>query len=179
MPATIDILDADIYTDVGNFIVATLGLSAGQLIQGYPNRAAMPPAGAGFVEMTITRKLRLNTNIDTWDTTDPSPATTTQETHWQITMQVDCYGATSSAWAMILAGLFRDAAACDALADTCQPLYADDPIRAPLTNAEEQYEDKWIVPVQLQYNPTISTTAQFANTLAVDLINVDERYPPT
>jgi hypothetical protein len=175
VPATIDILDADIYTDVGAFIVATLGCA---VIQGYPNRTAMPPAGAGFVEITITRKMRLSTNIDTWDTTNPSPTGTTQETHWQVTMQADCYGPASSAWATILAGLFRDEVACDALADTCQPLYADDPMRAPLTNAEEQYEDKWIVPLQLQYNPTISTAQQFANALTVGLIEVDEAYPP-
>jgi hypothetical protein len=177
MAATIDTTLSQLYTDVGNFIVATLGLAAGQLVQGYPNRVAMPPTGAGFVVMTVLRRTRLNTNIDSWDISNPSPTGTTQETHYQVALQIDCYGPTAEQWSAILCTLFRDEVACDALT-VCQPLYADDPLRAPIVDAEEQYEDRWIVTAQLQYNPIVSTTQDFANTLALDLINVYEAYPP-
>lgn len=178
MPATVDTTLSQVYTDVGNFIVATFGLSSGQLIQGYPNRTSMPPATGPWIEMHLTRNARLRTNVDTWDETDPAPTTMEQEQGIQLSLQVDFYGPVSGDWATIFSTLWRDDVGCVALADTCQPLYSDDPIRAPLTNAEQQYEDKWIVAAQLQYNPTVSTSQQFANTLDVTLINVDEAYPP-
>lgn len=175
--ATVDVPLDSVYQTVGNFIVATLGLAAGQLVQGYPNRVAMPVVGP-FVEMHISVARRLNTNIDTWDETNPAPITMQQEQHVQLALQLSLYGPQSGDWAAILSTLLRDDVACQAFGDTCQPLYADDPIRAPLTDEERQYEDKWIVTGQLQYNPIVSTPSQFADTLALDLINVFEAYPP-
>ena len=58
------------------------------------------------------------------------------------------------------------------------PLYADDPIRGPLTNAEAQYEDRWIVSAVLQYNPVTTTALGFSTTLDIVPINVDEEFPP-
>jgi hypothetical protein len=178
MTATIDITQSQLYTDVGNFVVSMLGIAGAALVQGYPNRVAMPaPSGLQFVEMHNSRMVRLNTNVDTWDQTNPDPSLMTQTAAWQVSMQFSLYGSAAGDWASILATLFRDEVACNALT-TCQPLYADDPIRAPLIDAEEQYEDKWIVIAQLQYNPTVSTAQQFANVLALDVVNVDEAYPP-
>jgi hypothetical protein len=176
MPSTVDTTLSDVYTDVGNFVVATLGLSAGQMVQGYANRVAMPVAG-GFVVMTATANKRLRTNVDSWDQTIPDPTTATQELGMQLSLQLDCYGPSSAEWAVILTDVFRDEIGCNALT-VCQPLYSDDPIRAPLTDAELQYEDKWIVRAQVQYNPVVTGTQQFVNALAINLIEVDEAYPP-
>lgn len=175
--SVVDILDSLIYTDVGTYIVATLpGIP---VVQGYPNRVSMLPATPGFIEMFITRKVRQNTNIDGWDVTNPAPADETVETHYEVVMQLSFFGAQSSAWATIISNLWRDELTCVALADTCQPLFSEDPIRAPLVNEEQQYEDKWIVLAHLQYNPVVSTPQQFADTLGpIDVINVYEAYPP-
>ena len=176
MPATVDIPLSQIYTDVGDFIVATLGVSSSAVVQGYANRVAMPLSG--FIEMHLGRSARLATNVDGYDETNPDPTATTQTQSVQLALQLSLYGPTSGDWAAIMSTLLRDDVACVALAPTCQPLYSDDPIRAPLVDAEQQYDDKWIVTAQLQYNPTVSTSQQFANTLDVTLINVDEAYPP-
>ena len=174
--ATVDTTLSQVYADVGDFIVSTLGIDSTQVVQGYANRVAMPLGG--FVEMHITRSARLSTNVDGWDTTNSNPTSATQTQAVQLALQLSLYGPASGDWAAIMSTLLRDAVACDALAPVCQPLYSDDPIRAPLTDAEQQYEDKWVVTAQLQYNPTVSTAQQFANTLDVTLINVDEAYPP-
>jgi hypothetical protein len=173
---------SQVITALGNFIVAQLGLSAGQVIRGYPNRVAMPattpPAGypVGFVVVTEMLKKRLRTNVDNYAGTSspaPAPGPVTAEQGQQLDVQLDCYGPNSSEWSDILTTLLRDNVGCVALAPVCAPLYADDPIRAPLTNAEMQYEDRWIVTARLQYNP-VTTTAQ---TYAVELGPVDIMTP--
>lgn len=163
-----------VYTALGNFIVAQLGLAASQIIQGYPNRVAMPPTvpptgyPAGFVVMTAISKQRLRTNVDSYSSTSspaPAPGPVTSEQGQQLNIQIDCYGPNSSEWSDILTTLLRDNIGCIALAPNCQPLYADDPIRAPLTDAEAQYEDRWIITARLQYNPIVTTGQDYAAVL--------------
>lgn len=176
-PATIVNTLTDVYAALGAFITAQLGLASGQVIQGYPNRVAMPAnAAAGFVVMYAINKKRLRTNVDTYSgTTDPAPAggPVTAEQGMQVDVQLDCYGPTSSDWADILTTLLRDNVGCEALAPACQPLYADDPTRAPLTNAEAQYEDRWIVTARIQYNPQVTTSQEYATVLGpANLVDV-------
>lgn len=150
----------DVYTALGNFVAAQLGLAPGQVIQGYPNRVAMPVGP--FVLMTAMLKKRLRTNVDNFAGTSeiaPAPGPVTAEQGQQVTVQLDVYGPLASDWADILTTLLRDNVGCLALAPLCQPLYADDPIRAPLVDAEQQYEDRWIISALIQYNP-VTTTAQ-------------------
>lgn len=78
----------------------------------------------------------------------------------------------------MLETLLRDETACVALAPTCQPLYSSDATLVPLDDDEQQYEQRWMIEAVLQYNPVTTTPMQFANTLEVTLINVDETYPP-
>jgi hypothetical protein len=164
--ATVSPTISDVYTVLGNFIVAQLGISAAQVIQGYANRTAMPsPASAGFVVMSAISKKRLRTNVDNFAGTveiAPAPGPVTSEQGQQVDIQLDCYGPDASEWSDILTTLLRDNIGCLALAPTCQPLYADDPIRGPLTNAEAQYEDRFIVTARIQYNPVVTTAQDYA-----------------
>ena len=168
-----------VYADVGAFIAAQLGLAVGvTVVQGFQNRVAMPtPPTTGFVQMTVLSKKRLSTNHISWDTTDPDPSTISYQQNQMWTMQLDCYGPTASEWADILTTLLRSEVACDALT-TGQPLYADDPRRLPLANGEDQYEDRWMVTLQMQVNSVVSTPQDFADTLTLTLIEVDATYPP-
>lgn len=164
-----------VYTDVKAFVQAQIGLDNDHVIKGYPNRTAMPVGP--FVAITVISMTRLATNVDTWDQTNPAPTAQTSEQSVRVVMQLDCYGPASGDQAAILSTLLRDEIACDAFVNS-QPLHADDPIRVPLANGEDQYEDRWLITANLQYNPTVSTPQQFAATLTADLISVDEAYPP-
>lgn len=183
MSATVSITLDDIYTDLGTFIMATLGLDANHVVQEFNNRVAMPTGP--FVGMRLTTNKRLRTNEGSWIRPDPSadppvpfPTTYQIEQGIMLNLQLDCYAPQSGDWATILSTLLRDDVGCVALAPTCQPLYADNPVRAPLVDGEEQYEDRWIVNARLQYNPVVSTPQDFADTLAIDLHNVDVEFPP-
>jgi hypothetical protein len=176
MTATVTILQSALYTTLGNFIMSMLGLDAAHVVQGYPNRVAMPVGP--FVNMTIISMKRLRTNVDTIpDGGFPTEVSAEQGT--QVDMQLDCYGPASGDWATILTTLLRDNVGCVALAPTCQPLYADDPIRSPLVDAEQQYEDRWILNARIQYNPATVTIRQYADTLGpVGIIDVEVSYSP-
>lgn len=168
--------DDDLYTALGNAIVAWLGLAPDHVVREFNNEVAMPVGP--FVGMRFGTRRRLRTNKTAWDTTNPAPTALTHEQGMQVACQIDCYAPTAGDWAAILTTLLRDDVGVQALDPVCAPLYCDNGTRAPLTDAEEQYEDRYIVMLQLQYNPVVSTPQEFADTLTIDLINVDVRFPP-
>ena len=47
----------------------------------------------------------------------------------------------------------------------------------PLTDSEQQYEQRWMATAVLQFNPVVTVPQDFANALTINLVDVDERYP--
>lgn len=178
MSYAVSITQEQLYEKLSTFLQSVTGLSQQLTLQGLPNRSAMPPAAPGFTTMQFARVGRLNYNIVTWDPTDPAPESIQVEVHVKLRAQVDFYGATSGDWATIFEGLWKDETACLALEPLADPLYTNEPMLAPLEDDEQQYEQRWTVEAFLQYNPVISVPMQFASSLTVTLINVDEAYPP-
>lgn len=177
MPDTVTPVLDDLYTALRAFLLDMLPTGT-EVVQGLDNRVPMP-AGPGFVIMTAVTVQRLNTTIDTWDQTLTNPSQMDHESHVQVGIQLDFYGPNSFDWANMFNTVFRDDVGCQALAPSCQPLYSEEARQAPLIDGEEQYEARWLVQAQVQYNPVVSTAQTFADTLEVGLINVDERYPAT
>lgn len=153
------------------------------IIQGQVNRAP-EPTGPDFVTMTPLRAVRLETNIDTFaggTALGPNTYLTfMQPTHY--TIQLDVHGPFSMDNSAIISTMFRDQYAMDAFAAAGQgdivPLYADDPRQSPFMNAEDQYENRWIVEANIQVNQLISSVPQqSADVLEINLIEV-ETLPP-
>lgn len=176
MPLVVAPTLQDVYTLLRAFLIGVVPAGV-VILQGLANRVAMPPPVPGFVAMTAVLLNPHRTPVETWDHNNPNPAAIAFEQGTLIRIQLDCYGETSADWAVMLMTMLRTDYACRALAPVA-PLYADNPIQAALIDAEAQYEQRWIVGANLQYNPVTSTPMQFANAAQVDLINVDERYPP-
>lgn len=172
-----------VYTKLRALVLAVVE-SGVEVIQGLGNREPWPPASPGFVVMTAIAQVRLRTNVDTYDdpTQPPGPpftvGTRSMEQGTQLTVQLDCYGVNSGVWAAQLSTVLRDPYGVDALAPDCAPLYAEDPRMAPLVDDEKQYAQRWIVGAVLQWNPATVTPQEFADTLDVTLVEIDERYPP-
>jgi hypothetical protein len=179
MPLSPSIVELQLYTVVKAFIVTVTGLNANLVLRGKVNRSAMPPASPGFVTMQLTGSTQLNYPMDTWSLTSPNPTFLSSESHWKERMQIDFYGGSAGDWAKAFAGLWKDETAALALAPVCEPLYADDPVLAPLDDGEEQYELRRMVNSYLQYNPVTMPLMQFMAPPygPVTLINVDEAYP--
>lgn len=102
-------------------------------------------------------------------------------TQTKLTVQLDVHGPASGDNVKVIESLFRSEYATDAFAATgydVAPLYCDQARQAPFINAEQQYEYRWSVDACLQINPIVGTPQQFADQLAVGLIEVDAAYPP-
>lgn len=167
----------DLYAKLRTFLIGIVPAGV-EVVQGLDNNVSMPPPVPGFVVMTAILMRPHRTPVQTFDTNNPNPAALNFEQGMTVSVQLDCYGVASGDWAAMLATLLRTPYACDVLGPTVAPLFAKDPMQAALVNAEKQYERRWIVEANLQYNPVVSTPAQFADTLEVNTINVDESYPP-
>lgn len=175
--ATPNITLTDLYTKVRAFIRDQIGDV--EVVQGLGNEVPTPPGA--FVCMTAVFQGRLSTNISTYIDEYPLPDPVQEkriELKQRVDLQLDFYGPDSQAWATTIEALWRDEKGCEGLAPTCQPLYADEARMIPLITGEEQYLERWSLTGTLQYNPIIALPQEFAGTLEVDLIDVDERYPP-
>jgi hypothetical protein len=171
-----------VYAALIPFIMTVTGLSASQVVQGLPNRAAMPLPG--FISVQALFRHRLRTNVHSYPTIG-EPTTVAIEEGVELTVQIDCYGPQTTAevegaedWATILSTTLRDEYGCTALAPILQPLYADDARMIPLVAGEQQYEERWSVDAHFQYDPQTTVPQQYADALALGLIDVPVPGPP-
>ena len=174
MTVTVTPSISDVYTALRTLLLVVVP-SGTEVIRGLGNR--VPEPAAPFIAMTLITEHRIATNIVSY--VDPGSGIGMKAIEYQVQlmMQIDCYGPQSAEWSAAISALFRDEFACTSLAPVCQPLHADDGQMMPLINGEEEYEERWMVGGILQWNPILTTPQEFADTLTVDLINVDERYP--
>lgn len=165
-----DITEADIllalWTWLGGLSLASV--DPDDIIQSQANRVP-EPKGENFVLMTPTHRKRLATNIETWDTEDPAPTAIDYRKQTELTIQLDIHGPFSADNAQVIATLWRSGYACDAT-PLWKPLHATDGHQTPFVNAEKQYENRWVMSLVLQSNPTVSTEAQFADTVDVNIV---------
>lgn len=166
-----------IYGVLQPFIVLVTGLASNLVIQGVPNRSAMPAATPGFVVMTEGALIPLAYTESTWDPTDPNVALVSVLQRTKFAIQIDVYGPNAQDLAQSLVTLFRNDVGFQALGPTCEPLYCSDAVFAPLDDTEMQYEHRRMFELYVQYNPIVAPPVQSANTAGpVDSINVDQRY---
>lgn len=100
----------------------------------------------------------------------------------ECVIQIDVHGPNGMNNAQIITTAFRDDYACEFFSEANQniaPLYADDARQMPFINAEQQFEDRYVIEAHLQVNQTVVIGRQFAQAAEVDVISVDATYPPT
>ncbi|MFT8720024.1 LIC_12616 family protein [Acetobacter sp.] len=164
--------EKDIYTAMRAWLLSILP-DCMRVIQGQQNRAAAPLDP--FAVMTIIARDRIATNG--WSYTD---TTRVVEEQVKLTMQVSVFGQASSNQMQLITALWRDMEAVDyfrAQPIPITPLYTSSTRQLGFINGERQYEDCWSVDLTMQVNLTVSVPQQFADSLSVDLIEVDTSYP--
>lgn len=171
MSLTPDITEDAILTAVRSFLLEIVG-SGVEVIQAQGNRVP-EPHGADFIIMTPKNRTRLATTVDSWVRTDPAPVIMSRTASTQIDIQLDIHGPNGSDYAQAIATLARDGWACERFTNpNIQPLDATDGHQVPFHNGEGQYENRWVMDLTVQANPTLSTPQDFAATLAATLIPI-------
>lgn len=173
--AAISITEDEMMDVVGGFTTGILGNIP--VARGQDNRVP-EPLGPNFVIITPIRRRQLSTtrheNSDGFLLIPQAPGIIYIDRPTEAHLQMDIYGPKSTDNAQIFTTLFRDSYGTEAMAGTgVQPLWCDDGRQMPLVNGEEQYEARWMINAVVQINPAVSTPAQFADTVAVDMIKAD------
>jgi hypothetical protein len=179
MPQTITPTLDDVNTALRSFLLSIVPAGT-EVFKAAQNRAGAPLPSNGYVTFMEMFDKRLRTSIDSYDFTAVNPTTLTVEQGIELTYQLDFFGPLGGNWAAMVTTLLRDDYGAQALAPAAQPLYCDDARRDPTyVNDEGQYEGRWIVTAALQWNPQVTPTQQFANTLGpVGIVDVDAIIPP-
>lgn len=143
-----------------------------EVFKGQANRVP-EPMGANFIVMTPTGRLRLSTNVVTWDRTDPDVARMQHVHDTQFEVQLDIHGPGGSDIAGLVATLIRDGYGCENIDPAiAQPLYATDGHQAPFVNGEQQWENRWTMTAAFQIAPIVSTDQEFAVTLTPTIVPI-------
>ena len=98
----------------------------------------------------------------------------------QVTIQLDIHGPNSADFAQVISTTFRDGFGVDAFAllnPAISPLFSTDPRQMPFNSGEQQYEDRWVVELELQVDQTVRVPQQFADTVTVTPVSVEATYP--
>lgn len=167
------ITETQVLAAIRAFLVANLP-TGGAVIKGQANLVPEPKVN-DFVIMTPNRRSRLGMTIDI---PNPDNNGIDHTEPMQIDLQLDFHGETSTDNATTIQILFRDGYAYDFLIPYgVSPLYCDDGQQMPFINDQDQYEDRWVMTMSMQVNPTVSTPQQFAEALAIELAEVDITPP--
>jgi hypothetical protein len=159
---TPSVTDDDIATALRGFLLAILPLGT-EVIAGQSNRTPEPMA-SDYVVFTPLHEHRLSTNVDTYDAID----SVARVEPLQVSYQLDVHGPASMDNNRVIKLLWRSDYAVDTTdSAVLTPLYASDGTQRPFINGEGQYEDRWVLTVEAQVNPAVSTPMQFADTVGL------------
>lgn len=164
----LSITEDQVLDALGEFLA--VALPGVPVSRGQANRVP-EPLGPNFVIVTPMQRLMLSATTHEWRAADDAIDVQRQT---RADLQVDLYGPQSTDLAQIMTTLLRDDFAVEQMEGTgVRPLYCDDGRQMPLVNGEAQYEDRWMVRVSLQINPVVSTPAQFADSVRVQIVKAD------
>lgn len=179
MPVTLTNTETQAMTVLRGFLLGILPINT-EVIRAEINRVP-EPKNPDFCLLTPGGRLRLSTNIVTYNDGYPGAQTRAAKQPTQVTIQIDVHGPSSGDNAQIISTMLRDEYACIAFLASgydIAPLYAGEPQQMPFFNGEDQVEFRWIVDAVIQINTTVTTSQDFAASVHVNPIDVDVSYPP-
>lgn len=177
---TIDKTESQALQALGTFLVAVLPTGT-EVVTAQVNRVPAPSV-PNYVVMTPITRVRLATNLTTYSDGYPSNPQIRQDTQsTNVGIQVDVFGPVSADNAQIISTLFRSdwgVDQFDAMGLGVTPLYTSDPRQMKFWDEGHQIEQRWTLDCQMQINPTVTVSQDFASELVATLVEVDAAYPP-
>ena len=137
-----------------------------KIVRGYQNGLPLPIDGIVITFITETDLDQLSYS----EVTNPDliSQTVTVQTAVKTMMQVDCYGELGQARARQIATMFKNPYACERL-QSCQPLDYRPPKNLSFVNEASEYEARWMVEIDMQYNPHYTYRQESTKTITVDI----------
>ena len=155
MATSLNITHQDIYVEMWHFLADTLGLDGSQIVQSTQNNQPLPDGA-------IVMQALFASNLDESVTTYAPPTHAMVTNSVELRFQLDFYGTDAEVRSRTIFNLWKNYYAAGIL-KTIQPLYVQSYNRRPYINDAKNYEDRYILDLALQYNPTITHAQDFAD----------------
>ncbi|MGY0156363.1 phage neck terminator protein [Edwardsiella tarda] len=167
----IDFTVDDVIGVLGQFV----GPICGQCRQAQANRTSMPKGQ--FCILTPLRFERLSTTRSiNQDTGSPSTSAMGWTEVRRADIQVDIYGANAGDRAVTLETVFASGYAYDkikAIDARVAPLYSTAAIQAPMIDAEQQWQERWMITLSLQAHITVSMPQDYFDKADISTVMAD------
>lgn len=162
MATTLDITHKKIYLAMWNYLVDALGIDGQQIVQSTQNNQPLP---VGAIVMQVLFSNNMDESVTTYDHLNKALVTNSV----QVRFQLDFYGVNAEVWSRIIYTLWKNHYTTDRMT-IMQPLYVQSYNRHPYINDAKNYEDRFILDLALQYNPTVTHAQDFADSANITII---------
>ncbi|WP_426577096.1 phage neck terminator protein [Xenorhabdus stockiae] len=160
--ATITVTHRELFNEIRQYLIA---LFQCEVVVGYINDSPAPIDG-------IVMHVLFERDIDyTANYYHHEASTITAQRSVELTMQLDFYGEEADSRARGVANLWQSSYTTARL-EKCQPLYSEAPRKMVLVNEANQYENRVVLEVKLQYNPEITYSVDNTDSFSLDLNSI-------
>lgn len=149
----------ELYREIRLFLLGLFPDATLQIVQSAQNNQPLP-------ENAIVMQVLFDSNMDESVTTYNPPNEAMVQNSVEVRVQLDFYGAMAESRSRIVANLWKNCYGTDNMT-ICKPLYVQSRQRHPYINDSNQYEDRFILDLGLQYNPTVTHAQDFAEDASV------------
>ncbi|MGJ3354642.1 phage neck terminator protein [Providencia sp. Je.9.19] len=162
MAATISVTERDIFSELRPYLIE---LFECPVVVGYQNNVALPK-DCIVMHMLFERNIDYTANYWDGDTSE-----ITAQNSVEATFQLDFYGSEANSRARVVANLWRSSYTTAKL-KKCQPLYCGEPRKNILVNESNQYENRMMLDIKLQYNPETSYQVDSVDSISIETTNI-------
>ena len=164
--ATLSVDHQELYKEIRLFLLGLFPDAAMQIIQSTQNNQPLP-------ENAIVMQFLFDSNMDEAVTTYSPPTEAHVQNSVQARMQLSFYGKQAEARSRIVANLWKNYYSSDNMT-ICKPLYVQSRHRLPYINDSNNYEDRFILDLALQYNPYVTHAQDFTQEARVTIKPIPE-----
>ena len=160
--ATISVTEHDILTELRGYLIELFNC---KVEKGYENNKSAPENG---IVMHMLFERDLDYTSEYWES---SGEQMTAQRSVEATFQLDFYGAEANNRSRVVANLWKSSYTTDRLVK-CQPLDSGNPKKDVLVNQANQYENRMMLEITLQYNPETSYHVDSVDEISITTTNI-------
>lgn len=156
MAAVLNIEQRELYREIRSFLLGLFPDAGPQVIIGMQNNNPLP-------DNAVVMQVLFTSNLDeTSIYHDPDEGLAHAQNSVEVRLQLDFYGALAEKRSRIVYNTWKSHYGFNAM-ELCKPLYVQSHTRHPYINDSNQYEDRWIMDLALQYNPVVTYPQDYAD----------------
>lgn len=172
---SLDIDHDALYADISNYIIGIIPEAAGtkvaggwkdrQIVKSAQNQTALP---FNAIVMSILMDNDLDYGVVSYDPKNDKAAV---QNSVKVRLQLSFYGKQAEKRSRMVDTLWRTLYGADNL-KLCKPLYVHSRERHPYINESNQYEERYLLDLALQYNPQVVYAQDFTGSAEIEITPV-------